>query len=159
MSEIPESSAETTPVVTGTTPVDERPVAVAEHKHHRLYQVAAWVGIVAGTVFIVAVIFFSGFILGRHAGGGGHFGHHHKWGPGHSMMDRGGPGDGPRHGGPGGPDWGGPGGSGGPGWGGQGGWGGPGQFPPGNPGNPGSGNFGPGGPGGPGQPPAPPTTR
>jgi hypothetical protein len=94
------------------------------------------------------VIFFSGFILGRHAGGGGHFGHHHKWGPGHSMMDRGGPGEGPRNSGPGGPNWGG-----------QGGWGGPGQFPPGNPGNPGPGNFGPGGPGGPGQSPAPPTTR
>jgi len=34
-------------------------------------QAAAWVGIVAGTVFIVAVVFFSGFILGRHSDGGG----------------------------------------------------------------------------------------
>jgi len=36
--------------------------------------VAAWVGIVAGVVFIVAVVFFSGFILGAHSGGprGGH---------------------------------------------------------------------------------------
>ena len=47
-------------------------------RRSRLNAVAAWVGIVAGTVFIVAVIFFSGFILGAHAGGGhhGHHGHH-----------------------------------------------------------------------------------
>jgi hypothetical protein len=32
-----------------------------------LSQVLAWVGIVAGVVFIVAVIFFSGFFLGGHA--------------------------------------------------------------------------------------------
>jgi hypothetical protein len=53
--------------------------------------VAAWVGIVAGVVFIVAVIFFSGFILGAHSGGhrGGwhHGGGHH----GFAMMHRGGP--------------------------------------------------------------------
>jgi hypothetical protein len=38
--------------------------------------VAAWVGIVAGVVFIVAVIFFSGFFLGAHSGG------HRGWGHG-----------------------------------------------------------------------------
>ena len=39
----------------------------------------AWVGIVAGVVFIIAVVFFSGFFLGRHSGtpGYGHFGTHH----------------------------------------------------------------------------------
>jgi hypothetical protein len=33
-----------------------------------LNQVAAWVGIVAGSVFIVAVIFGTGFVLGAHSG-------------------------------------------------------------------------------------------
>lgn len=28
-----------------------------------------WVGIAAGVVFIVAVVFFSGFFIGRHSGG------------------------------------------------------------------------------------------
>lgn len=28
-----------------------------------------WVGITAGVVFIVAVVFFSGFFIGRHSGG------------------------------------------------------------------------------------------
>ena len=40
----------------------------------RLIQVAAWVGIVAGTVFVVAVIFFSGFILGKSSDGDRHHG-------------------------------------------------------------------------------------
>lgn len=39
---------------------------------HRLNRALAWVGIVAGCVFIVATVFFSGFVLGRHGGG-----HHH----------------------------------------------------------------------------------
>ncbi len=33
-----------------------------------------WVGIAAGVVFIVAVVFFSGFVIGRHSGGGSSFG-------------------------------------------------------------------------------------
>ena len=36
----------------------------------RLTQVAAWVGIVAGIVFIVALIFFSGFYAGSYSSGG-----------------------------------------------------------------------------------------
>lgn len=79
----------TAPVATTTSPsqpdyVERRP------RRSRLTAVAAWVGIVAGVVFIVAVIFFSGFILGAH--GGGHRGGHH--GGGHrdfAMMHRGGP--------------------------------------------------------------------
>lgn len=49
----------------------------------RLNQALAWVGIVAGVVFVVAVVFFSGFILGRsssqHYGGYHHYG---QMGPG-----------------------------------------------------------------------------
>jgi len=91
MSETPSSSEPATgPVVTTETPT-EPPVVVAEPRgHSRLTAVAAWVGIVAGVVFIVAVVFFSGFFLGAHSGGG-----HVGWGHGHrhhgSMMHRGGP--------------------------------------------------------------------
>jgi hypothetical protein len=52
-------------------------------KHSRLYQVAAWVVIVAGIVFVVAVIFFSGAAV---AGYGHPWGHHH-----HGMFGPGGP--------------------------------------------------------------------
>ena len=45
------------------------PAVVESPRHSRLNAVAAWVGIVAGVVFIVAVIFFSGFFLGAHSGG------------------------------------------------------------------------------------------
>jgi hypothetical protein len=45
---------------------------------------AALIGIIAGSVFIIAVIFFSGFILGAHAGGEHHGGHHrHGYGMSH----------------------------------------------------------------------------
>ena len=37
-------------------------------KPNRLYQVAAWVVIVAGVVFILAVIFWSGFVVAGHHG-------------------------------------------------------------------------------------------
>jgi hypothetical protein len=49
--------------------------------------VAAWVGIVAGSVFVVAVIFGTGFVLGAHTGGDGPRGHHR----GQEMMMRPGP--------------------------------------------------------------------
>lgn len=78
MTETPESRTEPTAMVT------ERP--------NRLNQIAAWVGIVTGVVFIVAVIFFSGFVIGKHSGGqfggrhGDGYGMHHDgpppWGPG-----------------------------------------------------------------------------
>ncbi|HNM86375.1 MAG TPA: hypothetical protein PKI77_17875, partial [Mycobacterium sp.] len=61
MSENPEYTTETTPVPTATPPVVQTPAAVTERPANRLHTVAAWVGIVAGTVFVVAVIFFSGF--------------------------------------------------------------------------------------------------
>jgi hypothetical protein len=92
MSETPSSSEPATgPVATTAPPPAEPPPArVEERRHGRLTAVAAWVGIVAGVVFTVAVIFFSGFILGAHSGGGYHGGHHrgdgevaifHKGGP------------------------------------------------------------------------------
>ena len=65
-----------TPAEPATGPVDTAPPPphvpppVAEPKRRSLLtSVAAWVGIVAGSVFVVAVIFFSGFILGAHSGG------------------------------------------------------------------------------------------
>ena len=43
----------------------------ARDRNARLYQVLAWVGIVAGILFIVAVVFCSGFFAARAAGGYG----------------------------------------------------------------------------------------
>jgi hypothetical protein len=96
MSESSEYAADTTQVVT-------TPVVTTESKPNRLYQALAWVGIVAGTLFIVAVIFFSGFILGKSSGGYGHFGRHGGPGGHGMMMERYGPPHGPvmRPGGPG----------------------------------------------------------
>lgn len=64
-------------------------------RHNRLTQVAAWVGIVAGITFVVAVIFFSGFVLGKSSDGGGH----HRGGPDREsgQFHRGGPPMGPPH--------------------------------------------------------------
>ena len=49
----------------------------------RVYQAAAWVAIVAGVVFIVGAVFFTGFALGRHSGGGHGWQHrgHSEMGP------------------------------------------------------------------------------
>ena len=86
---------------TPTTIVD--PPARTRHESSGLYRLLAWVGIIAGVLFIVSVVFFSGFFLGKHSGGGP--GHH--FGGGMHFMHRGGP----PHGGPIGPGpWSGPGG-------------------------------------------------
>lgn len=110
MSETPESRTEPTAVAT----------APRWDRTNRLSQVAAWVGIVAGVLFIVAVVFFSGFFIGS----GGYFGCDHR-GDGYWTYYHGGPPVGPGMMGPYGPI--GPGGMMGPG--GQ--WGpyGPGQQP------------------------------
>ena len=55
-------------------PADDSGVAAEEpkdsqHRTTRLNQALAWVGIVAGGLFIVAAIFFSGFFLSRGLGG------------------------------------------------------------------------------------------
>ena len=47
---------------------------VVDRRPSRLNQVAAWVGIVAGIVFIVGSVFFTGFILGHRGGHGGGWG-------------------------------------------------------------------------------------
>jgi hypothetical protein len=87
------------------------PAYVEPRRRNRLSAAAAWVGIVAGVVFIVAVIFFSGFILGKsadgHRGGGGHRGDRdvaifHRDGP-PPMMPMGPRGEFERPFGPGGP--------------------------------------------------------
>ena len=84
----------------------------------RLFQALAWVGITAGVVFIVAVVFFSGFFIGKHSGPG----YGHLRGPGGMhMLHRGGPppmgptGEWPGRMGPGQMGPGGPAGPGGPG--------------------------------------------
>ena len=45
--------------------------AAAGDRNSRLYRALAWVGIVAGTLFIVMAVFFSGFVAGRNADGDG----------------------------------------------------------------------------------------
>src|SRR5262249_45662585 len=102
MSETSETPTVRTP--TATAPAHAS-TDVAPYRTPRVFQFAAWVAIVAGIVFIVAAIFFTGFTLGRHAGHGGF--HHHKH---HAMMMHphrfggpGGPGGGPGATPPGGP--------------------------------------------------------
>jgi hypothetical protein len=87
------SETPTVRTATATAPPPPPPAEVV-HRTPRVFQFAAWVAIVAGIVFIVSVIFFSGYVLGKHSGHGGfHHGHHKH----HAMMWH------PRHGGPGGP--------------------------------------------------------
>jgi hypothetical protein len=69
MSETPESRRAETNTVTTTAGTAERRYADDRYgRPNRLNQALAWVGIVAGVVFIVAVIFFTGFWLGRTSG-------------------------------------------------------------------------------------------
>lgn len=65
MSDSPEHPTES------TGPVPAQTVTAAPqqpYKQSRLNQVAAWVGIVAGSVFVVAVIFGAGFMVGKLSG-------------------------------------------------------------------------------------------
>ncbi|MEE6137823.1 hypothetical protein SKC41_16005 [Mycobacterium sp. 050128] len=55
------------------TAAGQLPVAESRDRPSRLGQAAAWVVIVAGVVFVVAVIFFSGLMLGWSSG------HEHGW--------------------------------------------------------------------------------
>lgn len=93
MSENPDT---TTEYVTATEPA---PAPTApEHRDSRLNRALVWVGIIAGVVFTVAVLFFSGFVLGRgsaYHGWGGQRGGYSQMGPGagpaQCPMMRGGP--------------------------------------------------------------------
>ncbi|WP_372511592.1 hypothetical protein [Mycobacterium gordonae] len=74
-----------TPTARTSTAVAPPPAERVEHHTPKVFKAAAWVAIVAGIVFIVSVIFFTGFRLGLAAGhGGGH--RHHKHHP--AMMHR-----------------------------------------------------------------------
>ena len=57
------------------TPSNPTP-AHGENRPNRLNRALAWVGIAAGSLFIVATVFFSGYVLGQHGGGGMHHGPH-----------------------------------------------------------------------------------
>ena len=119
MTETPDRFDEPTTGSVDTLPPPPPVYAEPPHAHHRpnrLYQAAAWVAIVAGVMFIVGAVFFTGFALGRHSGGDGGWRHHRgdnsqfERGSGPRMMPMMpgyGPGFGP--GGPGGPGSGGPG--------------------------------------------------
>lgn len=75
MTDAPESKTEMA-TATGQPSRDER-----YERPSRLGQAVAWVGIVAGVVFVVAVIFFSGVLLGWSSYG--HYGWHRGgWGDG-----------------------------------------------------------------------------
>ena len=70
-----ESATESAPTTSDATdPTDT--AELVTHRNTRLYQVLAWVGIVAGILFIVGAVFFSGFFAAQ-AGGvyGWHRGH------------------------------------------------------------------------------------
>jgi hypothetical protein len=89
MSETPEDRPEPTTVASESRPVGPPPALPPSARYDgpsRLSQVAAWVVIVAGVVFIVAVIFFSGFFLGVHASG-----YHGYYRHGDGMEHQGGP--------------------------------------------------------------------
>lgn len=76
--------SETNEIPTGRTatavaPQPAEPTPVRQTP--KVFKAAAWVAIVAGTVFIISVIFFTGFRLGLAAGhGGGHHKHHRHHG-------------------------------------------------------------------------------
>ena len=93
------------------TPENQDIIATATRRPHRgrpspLYRALAMVGIAAGSLFIVATVFFSGYILGKNSDGGSHHGpqrmlltpFHKGMGPDGPMGpgDRMGPGEGPR---------------------------------------------------------------
>jgi hypothetical protein len=72
MSETPEDRPEPTTVASESRPVEPPPAPSRRYDGpSRISRVLAWVGIIAGVVFIVAVIFFSGFFLGYHGHGDG----------------------------------------------------------------------------------------
>ncbi|MCV7167138.1 hypothetical protein [Mycobacterium stomatepiae] len=63
-----------TDATTGSAKTEPAVEAAAGRRPSRLNQALAWVGIVAGGLFVVAAIFFSGFFLNWGIGGGRHAG-------------------------------------------------------------------------------------
>src|SRR5260370_533855 len=61
-----------TPTARTSTATAPAPPPATERKTPKVFKAAAWVAIVAGIVFIVSVIFFTGYALGKHGGHGGH---------------------------------------------------------------------------------------
>ncbi|OBF74639.1 hypothetical protein A5750_13290 [Mycobacterium sp. 852002-51613_SCH5001154] len=87
--------SETSETPTGRTSTATAPApatAAALYKTPRVFIAAAWVAIVAGIVFIVSVIFFTGMALGHHGGHHHHHKHHAAWMHPHRMGGPGGPG-------------------------------------------------------------------
>ncbi len=77
----------------GPPPLPPQPVHT--ERSNKLNKVAAWVGIVAGSVFIVVVIFGAGFLTGRQTGDwhrGGYDRGHEMMRPGTVMFPMGPPG-------------------------------------------------------------------
>lgn len=77
MTDTPEIRNESTaagPAMAPTTPRRDH----AEPRPNRLYQTLAWVGVISGVLFIVAVIFVAGVFAGSGSGGyhGGTRGYH-----------------------------------------------------------------------------------
>ncbi|MEW5810744.1 MAG: hypothetical protein AB1925_14950 [Actinomycetota bacterium] len=72
------------PTYSESPPLPPQPVYV-QQPASRLNKAAAWVGIVAGSLFIVVVIFGAGFFTGKAVGNHRNFDH------GHEMMMRPGP--------------------------------------------------------------------
>ena len=85
MSESPEQSS--TPTIPENASVLPATAGKRERQPNRLYQVAAWVVIVAGVVFIASTLFFAGLVVGRSCDGGGD-GFRHRPPRDHSMMQR-----------------------------------------------------------------------
>lgn len=78
-----------TPDSTVTAP-ESVPVANTDgpQRPNRLYQSLAWVGIIAGVLLIVGMVFFAGVFLGRAGGFGWHRGYHNgQMGPGGPMNE------------------------------------------------------------------------
>lgn len=74
-------------VDTRREPAPDGPARWDERRRgHRIYKLAALVVIVAGIVFIFAVVFWTGLMIGAHGGGHGHHGGHHGGGYSHSQM-------------------------------------------------------------------------
>lgn len=80
MTESTESATASPPQPVAEAPVGPVPQYRPSGRPNRLYQSAAWVAIVAGIVFIVGAIFFTGVALGRHAGHGGGWDRHRHQG-------------------------------------------------------------------------------